>query len=250
MSNRRHPAARFGRVPAWRYRLKRLLRVRRTTIDGFRVLAYRPDIPKHVSSLLVRGDYESPERSAINALLMPPHDRVLEIGTCIGIVAMNAARIVGSDNVLCYEPNPAAAAVAAENFAANGFRIALRHRAVAAAAGELKLAIAAGSWLGSSTRRSFADGRTLAVAADAIVTIQDAFAPSVVVIDAEGMEGEILRSLRLAALRAIVVEFHADVLGAAECAALRRLIGAHGFAVQRSLSAATTEVWLRGEAAR
>ena len=238
--------ARFGRVPAWRYRLRRFFRVRRTTIDGFRVLAYRSDIPKHVSSLLVRGDYEAAERSAISALLMR-NDRVLEIGSCVGIVALNAARIVGDDNVLCYEPNPAAAAVAAENFAANGFHIALRHRAVAATAGELKLAIAAGSWLGSSTRRSFAEGRTLAVAADAIGTVMDTFAPSVVVIDAEGMEGEILRSLRFAALRAIVVEFHSDVLGAAECDALRRLVGAHGFALQRSLSAAATEVWVRGK---
>src|SRR4051812_14943391 len=98
----------FGRVPAWRYRLKRFFRVRTTMLDGFRILAYRSDIPKHVSSLLVRGDYEAPERSALNAILAPD-DRVLDIGSGIGILAMNAARIVGSANVLAYEPNPAAA---------------------------------------------------------------------------------------------------------------------------------------------
>lgn len=234
----------FGRVPAWRYRLKRFVRVRTTMLDGFRVLAYRSDIPKHVSSLLIRGDYEAPERYALNALLAAD-DRVLEIGSGVGVTAMNAARIVGSANVLAYEPNPAAAAVAVENFAANGLHIELRNRAVGAIAGRLDLTIGAGSWLGASSKRQIADGRTLTVAVDGIGEVMDEFAPSVVAMDVEGMETELLPNLRFASLRAIIVEFHDDLVNLAELTALRGFIASHGFALQAAMSAGQTEVWLR-----
>ena len=237
------------RTPAWLYRLRRLLRTRHVTIDGLRLIAYRQDVPKHVSQMLVRGDYEMPERRAVSQLLQAD-DRVLEIGSCIGLVAMTAARIVGAKNVLSFEPNPAAAKVARENFALNGLPVELVNAAVGAEDGMLKLRIAPGSWLGASARRHF-EGRTVATPMRSIAAAVAAFKPSVLVIDVEGMEDELLPACPLAGVRALVVEVHPDVIGADGVEALGQHLRSSGFTLVDRLSSGDTQTWARapGEAA-
>ena len=184
------------RTPPWLYRLRRFFRVRHVSIDGLRLIAYRQDIPKHVSQMLVRGDYELPERRAASQLLRKG-DRVLEIGSCVGVVALTAAKIVGAENVLTFEPNPAAAAIARENFASNALPVELINAAVGVDDGTLDLRIAPDSWLGASGRRQF-DRRTVATPMRSISRVV-AVRPSVLVIDTEGMEAELLPACPLSA---------------------------------------------------
>ena len=237
------PSIGIGRTPAWLYRLRRLTRVRHVSLDGLRLIAYRQDIPKHVSQMLVRGDYEMPERLAVSQLLRKG-DRVLEIGSCVGVVAMTAARIVGADNVLAFEPNPLAAAVARQNFALNRLPIELADAAVGAEEGTLELRVASGSWLGASARRQF-EGRTIAMPKRSIADVVTKFKPSVLVIDAEGMEEELLPACPLARLRALVVEVHPDIIGAAGVDRLDRHLRDGGFARVDSLSHGDTQTWAR-----
>lgn len=231
------------RTPAWLYRLRRLLRTRHVTIDGLRLIAYRQDIPKHVSQVLVRGDYEMPERRAVSTLLRKD-DRVLEIGSCVGVVAMTAAKVVGASNVLTFEPNPAAAKVARENFAANGFAIELITAAVGTADGALELRISPDSWLGASSRRQF-EGRTVATPMRSIAGVVRDFRPSVLVIDTEGMEEELLAACPLEGIRALVVEVHPDVIGEAGIARLGEHLRRSGFAQVARLSSGDTQSWER-----
>lgn len=238
--NRPH-GARDGRVADWRYRLRRFLRVPSVTLDGLRLLAYR-SVPKGLATALARGDYEVPERTAVRAILRPD-DRVLEIGGCVGVVAMTAARVLGPGRVASYEANPAAAEVARRNVAANRLAVTVIAAAVGARAGAVELAVGADNWLGSSARRRL--DATLRVP---VVAIADAVAehrPSVLVLDAEGMEEEILPACPLADIRAVVVEFHPDVTGPAAVEGLRALLGAAGFARRDDLCAASTETWAR-----
>jgi len=230
--------------PRWLYRLRRFLRVSSVTIDGFRLIAYRTGVPKHVSQMLVRGDYEVPERRAVSEILRQG-DRVLEIGSCVGLVALTAARKVGAANVLSFEPNPDAAAIARENFANNTLPVDLVNAAVGTSEGTLTLTISPESWLGASGRRSIDDGRTLSVPMRAIANVVGEFKPSVLVIDTEGMEEEILPACPLDGLRAIVAEFHPDVIGAAGVARLQAHLHQHGFVRNARLSAADTETWER-----
>jgi FkbM family methyltransferase len=231
------------RTPAWLYRLRRLLRTRHVTIDGLRLIAYRQDVPKHVSQMLVRGDYEMPERRAVSALLRKD-DRVLEIGSCVGVVAMTAAKIVGAQSVLAFEPNPAAAKVALENFAANGFAVELVNAAVGTADGTLDLRISPDSWLGASSRRQF-EGRTVTTPMRSITGVVKSFGPSVLVIDTEGMEEELLAACPLDGVRAVVVEVHPDVIGAAGVQRLGGHLRASGFAQVERLSSGDTQSWQR-----
>jgi len=231
------------RTPAWLYRLRRLVRTRHVTIDGLRLIAYRADVPKHVSQMLVRGDYEMPERRAVSQLLRKD-DRVLEIGTCIGLVAMTAAKIVGGKNVLTFEPNPAAAKVARENFALNNLPIELVNAALGTRDGTLDLRVADGSWLGASARREF-EGRTVATPMRSIADAVGSFKPSVLVVDAEGMEEELLTACPLDDVRALVVEVHPDVIGTEGVARLSAHLRERGFAPLEALCLGDTLTWTR-----
>jgi len=231
------------RTPAWLYRLRRLVRTRHVTVDGLRLIAYRQDIPKHVSQMLVRGDYEMPERRAVSTLLRKG-DRVLEIGSCVGVVAMTAAKIVGAQNVLAFEPNPAAARVARENFAANGLPVELVNAAVGTSAGTLDLRISPDSWLGASSRRQF-EGRTVTTSMQAISKVVGDFKPTVLVIDVEGMEDELLPACPLDAVRAVIVEVHPDVIGSEGIERLARNLQQSGFAANPRLSSGDTQTWER-----
>lgn len=232
-----------GRFPNWLYRLRRFLRVPSVTIDGFKLIAYRKDIPKHVSQMLVRGDYEVPERRAV-AELLRSGDRVLEIGSCVGVVALTAARKVGAANVLSFEPNPDAAKVARENFGNNKLPVELVNAAVGTTDGTLSLSIAPGSWLGASSRRAI-QGRTISVPMRAIASVVSDFKPTVLVIDTEGMEEELLPACPLDGFRAVVVEFHPDVIGDDGVTRLQQHLQDQGFACNTRLSAAETQTWER-----
>jgi FkbM family methyltransferase len=231
------------RTPALLYRLRRFFRVRHVSIDGLKLIAYRRDIPKHVSQMLVRGDYEIPERYAVSQLLRKG-DRVLEIGSCVGVVALTAARIVGAANVLAFEPNPMAAKVARENFALNALPIELANAAVGVEDGTLDLRISPDSWLGASGRRQF-DGRTVATPMRSIAKVMAEFKPSVLVIDTEGMEEELLPACPLSGVRAIVVEVHPDVIGTDGIARLGTHLRSSGFVPIDGLSSGDTQAWER-----
>lgn len=231
------------RTPAWLYRLRRFIRTRHVTIDGLRLIAYRQDIPKHVSQMLVRGDYEYPERRAV-ARLLRKGDRVLEVGSCVGLVAMTAAKVVGAENVLTFEPNPAAAKVARENFALNKLPVELVNAAVGDRDGTLDLRVAEGSWLGASARRQF-EGRIVATPMRSIEGVIGSFKPSVLVIDVEGMEEELLTACPLDDVRALIVEVHPDVIGADAIAHLGGHLSGRGFARLEALCLDDTQTWAR-----
>lgn len=240
---RASPSPDARRTPFWLYRLRRFVRVRRVSLDGLRLIAYRRDIPKHVSQMLIRGDYEWPERQAVSRLLRPD-DRVLEIGSCVGVVALTMARIVGAQNVLAFEPNPLAAKIARENFALNALPVELTNAAVGAQDGTLDLHISKDSWLGASCRRHL-DGRVVTTRVRAIADVIAEFKPSVLVVDAEGMEEELLPACPLAALRAVVVEMHPDVIGEHGVERLGRHMRGSGFMRVELLCSGTTQTWAR-----
>ena len=82
-----------------------------------------------VRSALFKGTYEDNERRLVRGLLKPG-DRVLEIGTGIGLVSLVCAKICGAGNVLSYEANPQLERIIRKNYELNGLTPNLRMRAV------------------------------------------------------------------------------------------------------------------------
>jgi FkbM family methyltransferase len=233
----------FDRLMA---RLRRLFRVRRVGFDGFTLVGYRADIPKSMIHALLAGDYEGPERHAIKHVVRPG-DRVVDIGACMGVASLTAARIAGASAVAAFEPNPLAAAVATENFALNRLPVTLENAAVGAATGTATLAIGRSSWLGASIGGGHAI--KVDVPVRAIGDVIAKYDPTILVLDAEGMEAEILPACPMHRLRALVVEFHLDPKQPEIVEGLRRHLAAQGFQRDPDLSTTGalvwTEVWQR-----
>jgi FkbM family methyltransferase len=98
-------------------------------IDGLLLDAEDPRLSPAMDALR-RGAYEVREVRLARTLLRPGQ-RVIELGTGIGYVAMQAARVVGAENMFCYEANPDNAALARRHFEANGMAITLTHGVLA-----------------------------------------------------------------------------------------------------------------------
>ena len=71
------------------------------------------------------------------------------------------------------------------------------------------------------------------------------FNPSVLVMDTEGMEAELLPACPLTGVRALVVEVHPDVIGTDGIARLGRHLQNCGFALADQLSSGDTQTWTR-----
>lgn len=149
----------------------------------------------------VRGTYEPPIQQAIGANLAPG-DVFFDIGANIGFFCLIAARRVGArGQVYAFEPVPRNAAVVAENARLGGFNtIRVFTEAAGATTGRGQLLLAhhiGGAALASAGAPPDMSGR-LEVS---IVAIDDAIAqrglrpPSLVKIDVEGAEIDVLRGM-------------------------------------------------------
>jgi FkbM family methyltransferase len=185
--------------------------------------------------LLRRGVYEGREVRLVKLLLRPRH-RVLELGTCTGFVAMQAARIVGAASVLCYEANPDNARLAERHFAANGMAISLQEAVLAP-----RLRLGPGTpgtatfhvsrALVSSTLIGAAAGKHRAVEVPRLC-LEDEIArhaANCLIVDIEGGEVELLGESDLTGIEMIIMETHYRKAGVrATNAMIARLI-AGGF---------------------
>ena len=215
-----HRSLLFRVLAGWR----RLTGARRVAIDGV-TIEVDPALPRGVKRALWRGDYEGPERACITRLLTP-EDRVLEAGAGIGVVTtVCAAR---SAAVLTYEANPALIERIRGNLALNGLTAELRNRAIGVADGSLSFTIG-DNFLSSSAHAR--EGTATEVGCDALAGVIEAFDPTVIVMDIEGAEIDVLSdalpSDALDGVRALVVELHPHVVGEA---AIRDMLG--GLAVR------------------
>ncbi len=96
-----------------------------TEIEGLLIDAEDPRLEKAREEMR-RNAFEARELRLVKQLLRPGQ-RVMELGTCTGFVAMHIARIVGAANLVCYEANPDNVRMAQRHFAANGLDVTVHH---------------------------------------------------------------------------------------------------------------------------
>jgi len=186
---------------------------------------------------LSSGAYEASERRIVRAVLRPT-DRVLEIGTAVGVVTMALAEIVGPANVITYDANPAMVGDARRNFAANHM-------------GEIRAEVGVvrnrRSWSVGETEVDFFVSRNfwasrLAAAPDSsdiasvikvpLVCLEEKIAAhraNVLVCDIEGGEADLLDGADLASIRLIVLEIHYWAVGRPRIDAMIRFLVSTGF---------------------
>lgn len=192
--------------------IRQIFKPDHVSIDGLKVFIGGEGISPQMRTLVYAERYEGDERRVLAATLKPD-DRLLIVGGGIGVTTLHASRIIGDDDaILVYEPNPEIIPVLRQNMAANGRRIRIVDRALAASPGQVDFYIGGNFWSASMLQTGPAS-RKIAVEADAFDAVVQEFQPSYVLMDAEGAEASLLQSSRLESVRLACVEVHPHYSG-------------------------------------
>ncbi len=193
------------------------------------------------SHVLAEGFYESEVLEAVRPLLGP--GAVLwVVGANFGLHAVTAKFLHADVPVVAFEPSPAMGARIIENCELNGVKIDLHAYALSSTVGALPFFANASGNPGMSTLYpvdTFTYDHKFVVAmltADDVITRGLAPAPTVMIVDAEGAETEVLRGfgarLTASSLRLLVFEAANDFLVTHEPADLYAVLVGAGFSLR------------------
>jgi FkbM family methyltransferase len=185
------------------------------------------DVPKSVRSALFKGTYEEFECDLVKQHVTLGA-KVLEIGTGIGLVSLMATRLSGEGNVLSHEANPKMEATIRANYALNGFEPNLRMEAVTADGRELTF-FQDQNILSSSLYERDIESTKMVVPSVAINDVLKEHSPSVVLMDVEGAEVELLEVADLSTVQIMIIEMHPHIVGEDVIDGLIAGLNAQGF---------------------
>ena len=205
---------------------RRLINLKRLKIDGVLIDTRAEVIPRFIRTALFKNTYEAPERKLVDELIEPT-DRVLEIGCGIGLVSLLCAKICGPDNVLSYEANGVVESVIRNNYALNGWSPNLRMKAITTDGADVTFYVDSNVISSSLLDRN--KGGPVTVHSDSLAEVIAEFSPSVIVMDVEGAEIELLQQTSLQGISKMIVELHPHIVGDAAVDALRNHLRQQGF---------------------
>lgn len=195
-----------------------------------------PHLSDEIRDRLGRGRYEQHELAALRAKLREG-DVLMELGAGIGVVSAYCARVLGSRNVFTFEANPGLEPHIKELYRINGVSPTLEICALGDRHGEQALHVHDAFWA-SSTLPSQSQGSSATVTVpmrpfdEALREVR----PTVLVIDIEGGELDLLPALRLDGVRAVVIEMHPQLIGEDGCTAVTTEIEDAGLSFDQAAS--------------
>jgi len=227
----------------WRYRLWSWgdtlhvgsKRVRRTLM-----------LDKGSKRTIALGRYEKPERELLGQMqkqgLLGRGDIVVEAGGGLGVVAMMIADVIGDDAVFVFEAHPETAAALRENLELNGHKIQVTAAALTAVdAPEVEFSVGHYFYARSTHRTS---DRVIRVPAESISSVIKRLDPTILVLDVEGAEADLLCSLNdFGRVRAIHLEVHSKLLSPERQGAMLDNLNKHGF--RRQFTGSPIELFVR-----
>lgn len=222
----------------------------RIEYQGLSVPMNRSGMSNEVVVAIARDFYEKPEIRGLR-LAVRTGDRVLELGSGLGIITALAARAVApSGRVLSYEANPdlipATLDFLAEHAVTN---VELRHAVLVPqeateTAREFCLheSFASSSLLGTESHLSRG---VISVPAQRLGDVISAFRPDILICDIEGGEAELIPSLDASGLRSAVIELHPDRISQAAIDAITAGLGRHGLHPAKEALGGTVVLYTR-----
>lgn len=227
--------SRLGESVRWRYCV--LAAGGRIRIDGKLLDTDNALISQSLLKYIAKGHYEDDERRLLTFMAESGYiragDRVLEAGGGLGVLTMKMADIVGDDSIVVFEANPRTAEVLKTNLALNRHTIRVETRALVADTSTdvpFSDSIETLGFGSCSTHRIGAGAPTINVLTETMTAALSRIDPTVLVIDVEGAEHDLLASVDdWGRLRSIHMEVHPDVLPANKIAAMLDRLDAQGF---------------------
>jgi len=194
------------------------------TLDGIKV-RLRPEYSLRLARDLLAGTYATSERQLVHDALRAD-DRVMEIGAGIGVLTALCAQRVGSERVHAYDAHPDMVLAAQETCALNDVSPEITHCALGRVAGARSLYV--GPLLGEGARGGASRKLTVPGA-----TLSDAIChhrPTLLIIDVEGGECELVKDAIGLRVPKILIAFHPHLLGPLAVMRARRAFAQAGYA--------------------
>lgn len=209
-----------------RQRYHQLMDSKTVRLDGIRVDARAVVVGDDVRQEIIRGNYEFAERKLLEQVLRPT-DRIVEVGAGIGAIGLLASRLIGPENVTSFEANPALETVIRGNYDLNNLHPNLIMKAVTLDGGPVSFFVTQS--LLSSSLHDRGEKTKVEVASAAIAEVLSTHSPTILVLDVEGAEVDLLPDTKLDGVRALLIELHPNVVGQPAIEALQESLRAKGF---------------------
>lgn len=183
---------------------------------GLKVPVTGPHVSRTVWKHLWKGGYERPELDALSALVRPG-DRILELGTGMGIVSGVVAHANPQVQIEAYEANPALIDAIRQLHEMNGITNVTPHNAVLLPTDDetpIRFNLHENFTESSISDRVTAQGAVEVPVRDMRKVLAE-FRPDILVCDIEGGEEALFDGITLDGLRALVIEFHPKLISRA-----------------------------------
>ena len=185
------------------------------SLHGYEIGLDRQALPLPILRAMIKGWYEAGEVKLIKGFI-EPEDRVLELGSGIGITTMVTADIVGEDSIFPYELNPHLVGWANFNFDKNGKSIEVFSQALVPAAqkdvGVVDFHIHKNYW-GSSLLKRPGTKEVIQVPVAALEDTVQHHDANCLLMDIEGAEVGLLMAADLTHIEKLIMEIHYGIAG-------------------------------------
>ncbi len=231
--------------PAWFHRGLSALSQEIVELNGVKLHVPPGRVSPNVLRYLVEGGYESKEVNVLGQMLHEDADeRILELGAGLGYLACYAGIIAPRVPYLTIEANPAMLPVIQKNLALNNCHAELIHGVASDRPGIVAFNAAVDFWASSvcSLQQDYDVVEVPAIDTNELI---ETFSPTMMIIDIEGGELELLPRLELARVKRILIELHPDVYGhSGSTRAVQALLDA-GFQLDAKLSGSQVFLFIR-----
>jgi FkbM family methyltransferase len=199
------------------------------TVHGIRLPISPADVSPEIWSALSNGTYEAKEARWVLKCVRP-HDRVLELGTGLGVVASLIAGIEGV-HVWAFEASPSSVQLARRVIEANNLDNVTLSQGILAAGPprEFVFYLRRDLWMSSLIEHQGPYDETLTITSTNIDHFVSQQQIDVIVMDIEGAERDLLVHAELPGVDRIFLELHDHLYGLAGVRDITRALAAKGF---------------------
>lgn len=220
------------------------------TVHGVKVPLASTEVSPEIWQALSNGTYEAKEARWVVESVRP-HDRVLELGTGIGILTCLIAGIDGV-HVWAFEPSPSSVRLAKRVIVANNRSNVTLAQGILAAGDprELVFYLRKDLWMSSLLEHQEPYYKTLTVTSANIDEFVMKHQVDVVVMDIEGAERDLLIHADLPGVERIFLELHDHLYGLAGIREITCALAAKGFGYDPRGSSGPCVLLSRGDEPR
>lgn len=203
------------------------------SISGVKI-PIAPDLPRGPLEALYGGYYEKSELNIVKEILKPS-DRVMEIGTGLGLLSTYCAQKIGSDRVFTYEANSALEPYIRQVYDLNQVSPRVNFCLLGEQAGEQTFYIAKSFWSSSLIHRRETDTPIQVLVKPFNEEIKK-IDPNVLIVDIEGGEYDLMKYANLHNIEKVIMEIHERIIGVDKIQFVRSQLKNMGFNINDRLS--------------